>query len=84
MSAKKNTEPGYREATEEIDAILNRIEDSREIDVDALADDVERAAELLQICGDRLKKAELRVQEVAERLVSEDEANDPDAESENP
>ena len=84
MSAKKSTEPGYREATEEIDAILNRIEDSREIDVDALADDVERAAELLQICGDRLKKAELRVQEVAERLVSEDEANDPDAESENP
>ena len=41
MSAKKNTEPGYREATEEIDAILNRIQDSREIDVDALADDVE-------------------------------------------
>lgn len=39
MAAKKK-QPGYREATEEIDAILDRIEDSREVDVDALADDV--------------------------------------------
>ena len=35
MAARKK-EPGYREATEEIDAILDRIEDSREVDVDAL------------------------------------------------
>ena len=72
MAAKKK-QPGYREATEEIDAILDRIEDSREVDVDALADDVERAAELLKICGDRLKRAELRVMEVSDRLQEEAE-----------
>ena len=54
MAAKKK-QPSYLEATEEIDSILDRIEDSREVDVDALADDVERAAELLKICGERLK-----------------------------
>lgn len=79
MAAKKN-QPGYREATEEIDAILDRIEDSREVDVDALADDVERAAELLKICGDRLKRAELRVMEVSERLQEEAE-EEPEEES---
>ena len=77
MAARKK-EPGYREATEEIDTILDRIEDSREVDVDALADDVERAAELLKICGDRLKRAELRVKEVSDRL-SEDEAEEEDS-----
>ncbi len=77
MAAKKK-EPGYREATEEIDTILDRIEDSREVDVDALADDVERAAELLKICGDRLKRAELRVKEVSDRL-SEEEAEEEDS-----
>ncbi len=74
MAAKKK-EPGYLEASEEIDAILDRIEDAREVDVDALADDVERAAELLKICGDRLKHAELRVKEVSVRLA-EDEVVD--------
>ena len=77
MAARKK-EPGYREATEGIDASLDRIEDSREVDVDALADDVERAAELLKICGDRLKRAELRVKEVSDRL-SEDEAEEEDS-----
>ncbi|MDE0960262.1 MAG: exodeoxyribonuclease VII small subunit [Planctomycetota bacterium] len=69
MSAKKL--PGYKQATDEIDQILQRIDESSEIDVDALADDVERAAELLQICGDKLKAAEVRVQQVSQRLAAE-------------
>ncbi|OUU26251.1 MAG: exodeoxyribonuclease VII small subunit [Planctomycetia bacterium TMED53] len=75
MAAKKK-QPSYLEATEEIDSILDRIEDSREVDVDALADDVERAAELLKICGERLKRAEMRVKEVTDRLAEDEMVED--------
>ena len=71
MAAKKV--PGYRDATREIDEILKRIENTEEIDVDALADDVERAAKLLEICGDKLKAAEIRVREVSERLAEDED-----------
>ena len=74
MSAKKV--PGYRDATREIDEILRRIDDADEIDVYALADDVERAAELLEICGDKLKAAEVRVREVSQRLEAEEDDED--------
>ena len=74
MSAKKV--PGYRDATREIDEILRRIDDADEIDVDALADDVERAAALLEICGDKLKAAEVRVREVSQRLEAEEDDED--------
>ncbi|HIO65922.1 MAG TPA: exodeoxyribonuclease VII small subunit [Planctomycetes bacterium] len=69
MSAKKK--PGYTDATHEIDEILRRIDDTDQIDVDALADDVERAAYLLKICGDKLKASEVRVKEVSQRLTEE-------------
>ncbi len=76
MNAKKV--PGYRDATREIDEILHRIDDADQIDVDALADDVERAAQLLEICGDKLKAAEVRVREVSERLVEDDDNSNED------
>ncbi|MDE0957867.1 MAG: exodeoxyribonuclease VII small subunit [Planctomycetota bacterium] len=78
MNAKKL--PGYREATDEIDKILQRIDENSEVDVDALADDVERAAELLQLCGEKLKAAEVRVQEVSQRLAVEQEHDSADEE----
>ncbi|MBT5738907.1 MAG: exodeoxyribonuclease VII small subunit [Planctomycetes bacterium] len=78
MSAKKL--PGYKEATDEIDKILQRIDENSEVDVDALADDVERAAELLQLCGEKLKAAEVRVQEVSQRLAVEQEHDSADEE----
>ena len=78
MSAKKL--PGYKEATDEIDKILQRIDDNSEVDVDALADDVERAAELLQLCGEKLKAAEVRVQEVSQKLAVEQEHDSTDEE----
>jgi exodeoxyribonuclease VII small subunit len=78
MSAKKL--PGYKEATDEIDKILQRIDENSEVDVDALADDVERAAELLQLCGEKLKAAEVRVQEVSQRLAVDQEHDSADEE----
>lgn len=78
MSAKKL--PGYKEATDEIDKILQRIDENSEVDVDALADDVERAAELLQLCGEKLKAAEVRVQEVSQKLAVEQEHDSTDEE----
>lgn len=43
----------YREATEEIEEILEKIE-SGETDVDTLTSEIKRAAELLKICKERL------------------------------
>ncbi len=60
----------YRDAAEEIERTLREIEDEREVDVDELADKVERAAELIRFCFDRLKKAETRVRKVTEELAA--------------
>ncbi len=58
----------YRAAVGEIEEILRRLEGDRDIDVDELVEDVERASTLLRSCSDRLKAAELRVQVVTDEL----------------
>ena len=58
----------YQVAASEIDRILEGIEDDREVDVDELAAQVERAAALIRFCHDRLKGAELRIRKVTEEL----------------
>ncbi len=70
----------YRDAAEEIERTLREIEDEREADVDELADKVERAAELIRFCFDRLKKAETRVRKATEELAAATAAGAPDSE----
>ena len=59
----------YIEAASEVDSILGEIEGEGELDIDALAGKVERAAELILFCNERLKHAETRVRQVAEKLA---------------
>ncbi|HMS87231.1 MAG TPA: exodeoxyribonuclease VII small subunit [Acidimicrobiales bacterium] len=54
---------GYTEALAELETILDRLEHD-EPDVDRVADDVARAAELVAHCRDRITAARARVQEV--------------------
>ncbi|MGE3166193.1 MAG: exodeoxyribonuclease VII small subunit [Planctomycetota bacterium] len=74
MSGKKAShghpeEPqSYREASGVIDRILAEIESDTELDVDDLADRVERASKLIDFCFERLRRADLRVRKVAEDL----------------
>ena len=53
----------YPEALAELETILDRLEHD-EPDVDRVADDVARAAELVAHCRDRITAARARVQEV--------------------
>jgi exodeoxyribonuclease VII small subunit len=77
MSAKKGsaesaTGPSFSEAIRELEGILGRIE-AEEVDVDALAVELARAAELLELCRGKIRKAELEVTQIVQRLESEGE-----------
>lgn len=63
----------YRDAMNEIDDILRAIDGDEALDVDDLANRVERASVLLKFCDDRLKAAEVRVKRVAESLAPPEE-----------
>lgn len=59
--------PGYAAAMSELEAILVRLEDDQ-VDIDLLADQVARAAELVGLCRERLDAAKLRVTEIVADL----------------
>jgi exodeoxyribonuclease VII small subunit len=65
--------PGFRAAMEELEAILERIE-GEEVDIDRLAEELRRAAELLEICRAKIRRAEVEVTQIVQSL--EDEAPD--------
>jgi exodeoxyribonuclease VII small subunit len=59
-------EPGYGEAMAELDAILAELEGD-ELDVDVLAERVQRASELLALCRARI----VRAQRDVDRIVAD-------------
>lgn len=59
--------PGYAEAMEELEAILDDLEDD-DLDVDVLASKVERASTLIQLCRDRIGAARVQVERVVASL----------------
>jgi exodeoxyribonuclease VII small subunit len=71
MTAKKGTgeapEASFTEAMRELEAILARIE-GEEVDLDRLAAELGRAAELLELCRGKIRKAELEVAQIVQRL----------------
>ncbi len=60
---KKGDEPSYAAASGELEQILADIE-SGQIDLDVLAEKVERAAALLQLCRTRLAATETKVKKI--------------------
>jgi exodeoxyribonuclease VII small subunit len=65
MASKKtdNNEMGYAEALEELESILESLEEE-DVDVDELAERVQRASMLIELCRERIGKAKLRIEEV--------------------
>jgi exodeoxyribonuclease VII small subunit len=78
---KKKSESNYAEASAELAEILQEIE-SGEIDLDALSEKVERAAELLQLCRQKLSATELKVKKIVADLAADAANGDEEAEEE--
>lgn len=71
----KSTEPvatGYAAALAELEEILQRLERA-DVDVDVLATQVARAAELIAFCRDRIGNARLQIEQVVASLDNGDE-----------
>lgn len=68
LEAEQQSESiGFAAAMDELNAIVAELESDR-LDVDVLADRVERAAYLVGTCRDRLDATKLRVEEIIVRL----------------
>ncbi|MBL8756062.1 MAG: exodeoxyribonuclease VII small subunit [Planctomycetes bacterium] len=68
---KKGDEPGYAEASSELEGILHDIE-SGQIDLDVLTEKVERAAILLAICRRKLAATETKVKTITAAMAEAD------------
>jgi exodeoxyribonuclease VII small subunit len=78
-----STEPeGYSAAAAELEAILATL-DRDDLDVDQLAGQVERAAELIEFCRARIEAARVNVEKVVANFDRPDEAGS-DGESAGP
>ncbi len=64
-------EPGYADALAELEAILVELDDDR-LDVDALAEKVQRASHLVTLCRERIAGARLAVEDVVTDLDGAD------------
>ena len=68
MSAKADpVAPGYAAALTELESILQNLERT-DVDVDVLAAQVKRAAELISFCRDRIGNARLQIEQVVADL----------------
>jgi len=71
MAKKKSiVELGYAEAIAELEEILETL-DRDDVDVDQLSEHVQRAAELIELCRERIGSAKLRIEEVVGALEDE-------------
>lgn len=59
--------PSFSAAMEELESILERI-DKDETDIDRLAGELRRAAELLELCRGKIRKAEIEVSQIVQQL----------------
>ena len=70
MVESRNSEerlPSYGEATRRLSEIIDALEEG-EIDIDELADNMKEAARLIQICKQKIDRAEMEVIEVTQHL----------------
>ena len=73
MSSKHKTVENLRfgEAIEELESILSQVE-AEEIDIDELADRLKVAAELLELCRSKIRRAEVEVTQIVQALEEAD------------
>jgi exodeoxyribonuclease VII small subunit len=78
MAARKKSEAAtWAAASEELETILDEIEVGS-VDIDVLSEKVERAAELIKTCREKLSGTELRVQKIVDELARTEPEDDED------
>ena len=65
----------FRAAMDELEGILERIE-GEEIDIDRLAEELRRAAVLLDLCRGKIRKAEVEVTQIVQSLEERTEGDE--------
>jgi exodeoxyribonuclease VII small subunit len=65
--AEDTREIRFGAAMQELEGILRRVE-GEEIDIDELADELKRAAELLELCRAKIRRAEVEVSQIVQTL----------------
>lgn len=65
----------YRQAIEELETILRALETDA-VDVDDLTARVQRSAELIRLCKQKLRSAETAIDQVFENLEEEEDLED--------
>ena len=71
--SKESPDPSFSQAMQELEAILQRI-DNESVDVDLLAKELRRATELLELCRGKIRKAEVEVSQIVQKLEDDVEA----------
>jgi exodeoxyribonuclease VII small subunit len=71
-STATETAVTFRQAMDELEGILERIE-GEEIDIDQLATELRRAAQLLDVCRGKIRKAEVEVTQIVQSLEEPEE-----------
>jgi exodeoxyribonuclease VII small subunit len=67
MTKQAEGTASFGEALEELETILRRIE-AEETDIDRLAEELRRAAQLLELCRAKIRRAEVEVTQIVQRL----------------
>ena len=75
-SSEAPGELSFSQAMEELESVLRRLEGD-EVDIDLLGRELGRAAELLELCRKKIRRAEVEVQQIVEAI--EEDAADSDA-----
>ena len=71
MAKSKTDETiGYAQALEELESILQELEEN-DVDVDKLANHVQRDSQIIELCRERIGKAKLQIEEVVKGLAQE-------------
>lgn len=65
----------FSESLAEIEEIVGRIE-AEDVDIDLLADELRRAAELLEVCRAKIRRAEVEVRNIVDSLDESDNESD--------
>lgn len=71
MTSRQPDALSFSAAMEQLEAVLRRIE-GEEIDVDELAEELKKAAVLLELCRGKIRKAETEVSQIVQSLEEAD------------
>ncbi len=70
-----NKTPGYKDAIEELESIVEEIENET-VDIDVLAEKVNRATFLIKFCRKKLRKTDSEVRNVLKEFEKEEKEED--------